>query len=138
MDSIEVDWEAALQNMGQFERDDARQRLVPSTASAPRPAPVQVRAGELGARTVKVSIVVAAGDVLALRATAGQSHVATVIKTPELSLRTTFNAKSVRRAQQLVQEAESNGIVVLCQGKLGAGNTIEEAGLSVQPRGPRP
>ena len=57
---------------------------------------------------------------------------------PELALRIKFNAKSVRKAQQLIQDAGSNRVVVLCQGKLGAGNTLEETGISVQIKEPKP
>jgi predicted O-methyltransferase YrrM len=46
-------------------------------------------------------------------------------------------AKSLRKAQAAIREAGVDGVAVILQGALAAGDEITEAGLSAQPKAPK-
>ena len=94
--------------------------------------------GVLVARTIKVTVVLQPQDVLAFPVRDGQSHVPITIRSATRTLRAQLNTKGVRRAQTAVRESGLDGVAVVLQAKLAAGDLLEEAGLSAQPKGPRP
>ena len=54
------------------------------------------------------------------------------------SLRATFNAKSLRRAQAAVRKAGPEAIAVIVQGKLGPGDEVHEAGIAATLKTAKP
>jgi hypothetical protein len=62
-------------------------------------------------------------------------HVLT-IRLPDGAVTADLNAKSVRRAIAAIREQGAEAVAAILQGRL-SGNAIAEAGLSVQPKGPR-
>jgi hypothetical protein len=53
-------------------------------------------------------------------------------------VRADLSAKLVRRAATTVAELGPEAVAVILQGKLEPGDVISEAGISAQPRGPKP
>jgi hypothetical protein len=139
MGAIDPDWETVRRQMGTHESTEVRVPGSPPNGSSttPRPAAIQVKPGELGARTIKVSVVVTSADVLALRLVGAPSHVATTIRTADVALATRLNVKSVGKAQRALRAAASlDTMVVVVQGRLAPNGELAEAGLAVQAKKP--
>jgi hypothetical protein len=49
-----------------------------------------------------------------------------------------LNPKSVKKAVVAVAEHGADNVAVVLQGRLGAGDVIEEVGISAQPKAPKP
>jgi hypothetical protein len=144
MGAIDPDWETIRRQMSAHEPTEGRAPSRPpngsSSSPATRPAAIQVKPGELEARTVKVTVVVATADVLALRLVGELSHITTTIRTADVALRTRLNAKSVGKAQRALRAAASpDTMVVVVQGRLASNGELAEAGLAVQvKKSPQP
>jgi hypothetical protein len=141
-DASDQDWERVSIKMTQHDTAEAAATAAQSAAAtkSTRPAPVTTATtpGELTARTLKITVVLQPADVLAIPVRDGQSHVQVTIRGHARTLRAQLNAKGVRRAQAAIREAGLDGVAVVLQAKLTAGDLLEEAGLSAQPKGPRP
>jgi hypothetical protein len=59
------------------------------------------------------------------------------IRLPDRTITADLAAKSVRRAIAMVREHGPEAVGAIVQGRL-SGSQIAEAGLSVQPKGPKP
>jgi hypothetical protein len=141
-DSHDQDWERVSITMTQHDTADATARAAQSVAAtqATRATPIMATTtpGVLIAKAVKTTIVLQPADVLAIPVRDGQSHVQVTIRSAARTLRAQLNAKGVRRAQAAIREGGLDGVAVVLQAKLTAGDLLEEAGLSAQPKGPRP
>jgi hypothetical protein len=49
-----------------------------------------------------------------------------------------LNAKTVRRAQAAIRTTGLDQVAVILQGRLDLGDVLTGAGISAQPKGPRP
>ena len=67
----------------------------------------------------------------------GTPRVELTIRLPQGSVTADLSAKSVRRAIAMVREHGPEAVAAIVQGRL-SGNQIADAGLSVQPKGPKP
>jgi hypothetical protein len=139
---IDRDWETVRRQMGAHESTEVR---APSSSPSGSPATtrsaaIRVKPGELGARTVKITVVVSTADVLALRLAGESSHVSTTIRTPDVALATRLSIKSIAKAQRALRAAASlDTMIVVVQGRLAPNGELAEAGLAVQvKKSPQP
>jgi hypothetical protein len=66
----------------------------------------------------------------------GKPRFVLTIRLPDRTVTADLNTKSVRRAITSIREQGADAVAAVLQGRL-SGNAITEAGLSVQPKGPR-
>lgn len=90
----------------------------------------------ISARSLKATIVLNSDDFITMPATNGVPRVHLVIRLPDRTVTADLSAKSVRKAQVVIEAAGDAGCAVILQGKLLAGDVLAEAGLSAQPRKP--
>jgi hypothetical protein len=95
-------------------------------------------AGPLHATSIKVTIVLDPIEVMGVSASAGSGLVPITIHVAGRILRAQFSPKSVRKARTAIEAAPPDGIAVILQGRLAAGDVIEDAGVAAHPKGPRP
>jgi hypothetical protein len=107
-----------------------------STSSRSTSPPAAVISGTLQVKTVKITVVVRPEDALAVVPAAGPAAI-TVRTEDGRTFQAALNSKTVRKVQAAIREAGPDHVAVVLQAKLGSGNTLEEAGLSAQPKGPR-
>jgi hypothetical protein len=92
----------------------------------------------LNARSLKCTVVLDPADVVAIPVKDGLPRVLLRIRLPDRTVTANLAAKSVRRAQAAVREHGVDGVAAMIQGKLVAGDVMQEAGLAVQPKIPKP
>jgi hypothetical protein len=95
----------------------------------------------LNARAIKVTVVLDASEVARLAVPEGQPRVTLSIRVGgeisvggERLVTAELAAKSVRKAQAAIIE---QGVAVVLQGRLVAGDVLAEAGLACQPKAPK-
>jgi hypothetical protein len=93
--------------------------------------------GEIVAKTIKVTVVLGPQDVLRLHLPAGD-HVPITISVAGRRLHARLSAKTVRRAQAAIRTTGLDHVAVILHGRLDPGDVLVEAGISAQPKGPRP
>ena len=86
--------------------------------------------------TLKVVAVLDPAELLDVRVPDGKPRLVLTIRLPDGAVTADLNAKSVRRAITMIREQGPDNVAAIVQGRL-AGDVITEAGLSVQPKGPR-
>jgi hypothetical protein len=89
----------------------------------------------LNARALKCTVVLDPAEVAQLAAPDGQPRVAIEIRLPDRRVSAELNAKSVRRSLAMLGEHGPDGVAVIVQGRL-VGDTIIDAGIFAQPKGP--
>jgi hypothetical protein len=89
----------------------------------------------LTAKSLKCTLVLDAGEIGALPEPT-TSRVVLRIDVAGRTVTADVAAKAVRKARAAVSQHGGDDVVVLIQGKLGAHDAIDEAGLVVQPRTP--
>jgi hypothetical protein len=109
-----------------------------STSSRSPSGPAAVIPGTFQVRAIKISIVVRPEDALAVVPAAGPVAITVWCAEDGRTFRAALNPKTVRKVQTAIREAGPDHVAVVLQAKLGSGNTLEEASLSAQPKGPRP
>jgi len=88
----------------------------------------------LGAKRLKVSVTLAAVELLAIACTEGVPRVTLRIRLPDRLVTAEVAAKSLRKAQTAIRNAGPDNIAVLLQGNLVAGDVIAAVGLTAQPK----
>jgi hypothetical protein len=86
---------------------------------------------------LKVVAVLHAAELLDIEVPDGTPRFVLTIRLPDRTVTADLAAKSARRAIAMVREHGTEAVAAIVQGRL-SGNQIAEAGLSVQPRGPKP
>ena len=86
----------------------------------------------LSAKSLKVTLVLAADEILALSAPDGQPRCVVRINVAERIVVADLNAKSVRKAIATICANGPEACAVVLQGKLQPDNTLAEAGLTIQ------
>jgi hypothetical protein len=86
---------------------------------------------------LKVVAVLNAAELLDIELPDGKPRFTLTIRLPDGTVTADLAAKSVRRAIVMVREYGTEAVAAIVQGRL-SGNQIAEAGLSVQPKGPKP
>jgi hypothetical protein len=86
---------------------------------------------------LKVVAILNAAELLDVPVPDGNPRLVLTIRLPDGSVTADLAAKSVRRAIAMVREHGPEAMAAIVQGRL-SGNQIAEAGLSVQPKGPKP
>ena len=94
--------------------------------------------GTLSVRTLKVTAVVPVEEVLAILWPQGTSHVPITVSARGRKLRARLNAKSLKKVQAAIRAAGTDRVAVVLQATLDVGDVLAEAGLTVQPKGPKP
>ena len=90
---------------------------------------------DLTTRSLKCTIVLDASEVAALREPT-TPRVTLRIQVAGRTVTADVAAKAVRKARAAIAQHGREGVAVLIQGKLNAGDAIDEAGLVAQPRTP--
>jgi hypothetical protein len=85
---------------------------------------------------LKVTAVLEAAELLDVAVPDGKPRLVLTIRLPDGTVTADLNSKSVRRAVAAIREQGAEAVAAILQGRL-SGGTIAEAGLSVQPKGPR-
>jgi hypothetical protein len=89
----------------------------------------------LTARSIKLTVVLDATQALAaVQEPAGIGRVPIEIEAAGRKLTASLNPKSARKVLAAIAAAQPENVAVILQGKLGAGDVIEEAGLIAQPK----
>jgi hypothetical protein len=86
---------------------------------------------------LKVVAILNAAELLDLTVPDGKPRFVLTVRLPDGAVTADLAAKSVRRAIAAVREHGPENVAAIVQGRL-SGNSIAEAGLSVQPKGPKP
>jgi hypothetical protein len=117
-----------------------RVALVPGkvTVEVPRPAWTKDGRLRLTARSLKVTVVVDPAVLAGIEVPTGKPHVPIVIDVAGRKVTGQFTAKSLRKAVAAVAEHGAEGVAVVVQAKLAAGDKLEDTGVLAQPKGPRP
>jgi hypothetical protein len=93
----------------------------------------------LNARSLKVTLVLDPAELLALPAPPdGKPRYSIRITVGGRTLTADLSAKSIRKAIAAIREHGADGVAAILQGKLATSDSIEEAGLTVQPRVAKP
>ena len=92
----------------------------------------------LNARSLKCTVVLDPAEVVAIPVTDGLPRLLLRIRLPDRTVTADLAAKSVRRAQAAIREHGEAGVAAVIQGKLVVGDVMQEAGLAVQPKIPKP
>jgi hypothetical protein len=87
---------------------------------------------------LKVTTTLIPSEVLGAPAPNGVPRVTLRIQLPDRVVTAEVAAKSLRKAQTAIREQGGDNVVLMLRGKLVAGERIDEAGLSVQPKQPKP
>jgi hypothetical protein len=85
---------------------------------------------------LKVVAVIDPTELLEIEVPDGKPRFVLTVKLPQSTVTADLAAKSVRRAIAAVREHGPEAVAAIVQGRL-SGTQIAEAGLSVQPRGPK-
>jgi hypothetical protein len=93
--------------------------------------------GDIIAKAIKVTVVLAPEDVLRLRLP-GDDHVPMTISEAGRRLQARLNAKTVRRAQASIRTTGLDQVAVILHGRLDPGDVLAEAGISAHPKELRP
>jgi hypothetical protein len=88
----------------------------------------------LTAARLKVTTTLDATELLAITAPDGKPRIILNIRFPERTVTADIAAKSLRKADTAIREAGVDNITPILQGRLAAGDTIAEAGLTAQPK----
>jgi hypothetical protein len=91
----------------------------------------------LNARALKCTIVLDPAEVAQIVAPDGKPRTVIAIRLPDRRVSADLAAKSVRRAITMVREYGPEAVAAIVQGRL-SGSQTAEAGLSVQPKEPKP
>jgi hypothetical protein len=86
---------------------------------------------------LKVVAAVNAAELLDIEVPDSKPRFVLTIRLPDRTVTADLAAKSVRRAITMVREYGPEAVAAIVQGRL-SGSQIAEAGLSVQPKGPKP
>jgi hypothetical protein len=113
---------------------------APAPATNEAPKSYALRPGgrlRLAAKALKVSLVL---DPAAIAGciVSNQARVEFAVAVDGRTVRGSLNAKSVKKAVAAIAEHGADGVAVVLQGKLAAGDVLEEAGLSAQVKVPKP
>jgi hypothetical protein len=91
----------------------------------------------LAAKSIKVTLVIDPAQLRGVSVPNGATQVPFVIDAGGRKVRGRFNAKTLRRSAAVVAELGAASLAVIIQGRLGAGDQIEDAGIAAQPKAPR-
>ena len=98
--------------------------------------------GTLTASRLKITVILNAAELSAVRAPptdgADKQRITLRIRLPDRTITAEIAAKSLRKAQTAIREAGADAILLLLQGQLITGDRVAEAGLSAQPKTPKP
>jgi hypothetical protein len=86
---------------------------------------------------LKVVAVLNSAELLDIEVPDSKPRFVLTIRLPDRTVTADLAAKSVRRAIAMVREHGPEAVAAIVQGRL-SGSQIAEAGLSVQPKGPKP
>jgi hypothetical protein len=85
---------------------------------------------------LKVVAILEPAELLDVVVPDGKPRLVLTVRLPDGTVTADLNAKPVRRAIAAIREQGADAVAAILQGRL-SGNAITEAGLSVQPKGPR-
>lgn len=91
---------------------------------------------KLSAKSLKVTVVLDPAALAGIEVPNGSKQFPVSISARGHELTADLNAKSLRRCVAAIGDAGPDGVAVILQGKL-AGQVIEEAGISAQPKAPK-
>jgi len=126
---------------GHYGRDAAKPDPRAGTLTLPsRPGtiPLPPRPGTLTAGRLKVTLVLNAAELLAVKAPKDKQRVTLRIRLSDRAITAEIAAKSLRKAQTAIRVAGADNIALVLQGRFIAGDVIAEAGLSAQPKAAKP
>ena len=87
------------------------------------------------AQRLKVTTTLNAAELLAIPAPEGRPRLTLRIRLPDRTITAEIAAKSLRKAQTAIREADADNIALVLQGRFIAGDRAAEAGLSALPEG---
>jgi hypothetical protein len=127
---------------GAAHRANAETRPLPvAKIERPTRGPLGVSARpaqlELTARAIKVTLVVEPEALAGFVVPNGGERVRFWVRVGERRLTGELNPKTVRKVIATVAEHGAGAVAVVVQGKLGAGDVVEEAGITAQVKGPK-
>jgi hypothetical protein len=93
---------------------------------------VAEHANTLTAKNLKVTVVLAPQEIIALSVPDGKPRCIVRVNVAGRTVVADLNAKSVRKAIVAIRTAGVDGVACILQGKLNTDDTLGEAGLSVQ------
>lgn len=112
---------------------DALTALLAATETDAGNAIKPTETNVLNARALKVTLVLDPAE-LALLADPSTARTTLTIKVDGRTVTADIAAKSLRRAKAAIAQYGGNGCSVLVQGKLAAGDVLQDAGLVAQPK----
>jgi hypothetical protein len=129
---------------GQQHQANAEGRRPQSNSEIPhKPAPPQPRGNrragttELAAKTIKLTVVLEAAAVAAIVVPDG-GRPRIVVSAAGRRLTAELNPKTLRKTVATIREHGPDQVAVMLQGKLAAGDVIEEGAITAQVKTPRP
>jgi hypothetical protein len=124
---------------GEAHRANAETRPAPPPPSPERPPRAHGRAAtlELSAKAIKLTLVVDPSAVAGF-VVSGGDRVRFRVQAGARKLTGELNPKTVRKVIATIAEHGAEAVAVVLQGKLGDGDVVEEAGITVQVKNPKP
>jgi hypothetical protein len=112
---------------------------IPHKPAPPQPKGNRGRAGttELAARAIKLTIVLDGAAVAAIAVPDG-GRPRIVVSAAGRRLTAELNPKTLRKTVATIREHGPDQVAVMLQGKLAAGDVIEEGAITAQVKTPRP
>jgi hypothetical protein len=92
---------------------------------------------KLESRALKASFVLDPAVLAGVEVPHGLAKVTLNVAVPGKTIVAEVNAKSLRRTVAAIAAAGPDGVAVVLQGRLEAGNTLAEAGVVAQPKTPK-
>jgi hypothetical protein len=91
----------------------------------------------LTARALKVTVVLDPTELTLLELPEGHARMNLRVRLPDRPVVADIGTKSVRKAVAAAREHGAQGVAIVLQGKLVAGDAIAEAGLAAQVKTPK-
>jgi hypothetical protein len=89
----------------------------------------------LVAKLIKATLVIDPTQLVGVEVPNGLSQVSFVVTAAGRRVKGRLNAKTLRRAIGVVTACAGKGVAVIIQGRLAAGDQLEDAGIAAQPKG---
>jgi hypothetical protein len=93
---------------------------------------------KLTAKTMKATVVLDAAEMAGLTVPNGAKTFPITVAVAGRTLRAELNPKTLRKCLTQIAEAGPDGVALVLQGKLEAGDVLAEAGLTAQIKTPKP
>jgi hypothetical protein len=92
----------------------------------------------LTAKSLNITVALDPAEVAAVPTPPRKPGIGFRMKAPDRTVHALISAKSVRKAQRLIEASEAGGVLLVVRGQLIAGDVVANAGLAALPKAIKP